>query len=133
GSYRESLRGCGRAGYWPSTGSAAAQPGGANPRVAEIEGGGTMGRQLRRGAGLLFLGLGGTAATAEPASAQSFGQGAGNPATAASAATPGMYANPYAVPTMNPFMNPYAAMYAPATPQNAALYFFAAQQSAGGI
>jgi hypothetical protein len=34
---------------------------------------------------------------------------------------------------MNPFLNPYAAMYAPATPQNAALYFFAAQQSMGGI
>jgi hypothetical protein len=34
---------------------------------------------------------------------------------------------------MNPFLNPYAAMYAPANPQNAALYFFAAQQSNGGI
>jgi hypothetical protein len=37
------------------------------------------------------------------------------------------------MPAMNPFLNPYAAMYAPASPQNAALYFFAAQQSMGGI
>ena len=34
---------------------------------------------------------------------------------------------------MNPFLNPYAALYAPASTQNAALYYFAAQQSMGGI
>jgi hypothetical protein len=44
-----------------------------------------------------------------------------------------IYANPYAVPTLNPFLNPYAALYAPANPRDAALYFFAAQQSLGGI
>jgi hypothetical protein len=49
------------------------------------------------------------------------------------AAGSGFSANPYMVPAMNPFLNPYAAAYAPATPQNAALYFFAAQQSMGGI
>jgi hypothetical protein len=37
------------------------------------------------------------------------------------------------VPALNPFLNPYASLYAPATPANAALYFFAAQQSMGGI
>jgi hypothetical protein len=37
------------------------------------------------------------------------------------------------VPALNPFLNPYASLYAPANPQNAALYFFAAQQSMGGI
>jgi hypothetical protein len=62
--------------------------------------------------------------------------GPGNPATRSgpgAAMTPGLYANPYAVPTMNPFLNPYAAIYADASPTNAALYFFAAQQSMGGI
>jgi hypothetical protein len=54
-------------------------------------------------------------------------------AVARSAPAAGMYGNPYAVPTMNPFLNPYASLYAPASPQNAALYFFAAQQSMGGI
>jgi hypothetical protein len=34
---------------------------------------------------------------------------------------------------MNPFLNPYAAAYADASPTNAALYYFAAQQSLGGI
>jgi hypothetical protein len=62
----------------------------------------------------------------------SSGVGAGVGANANTAA-PGVYSNPYAVPAMNPFLNPYAALYAPATPQNAALYFFAAQQSMGGI
>jgi hypothetical protein len=52
---------------------------------------------------------------------------------AAAVAGTGLYANPYTVPALNPFMNPYAALYAPANPQNAALYFFAAQQSMGGI
>jgi len=56
-----------------------------------------------------------------------------NANTPPSAGAPGFYSNPYSVPTMNPFLNPYAALYAPATPQNAALYFFAAQQSMGGI
>jgi hypothetical protein len=41
--------------------------------------------------------------------------------------------NPYAVAALNPFLNPYASMTAPASPTNAALYFFAAQQSMGGI
>jgi hypothetical protein len=52
---------------------------------------------------------------------------------AGAGAAPGMYGNPYSVPSMNPFLNPYASMYAPASPSNAALYFFAAQQSMGGI
>jgi hypothetical protein len=59
----------------------------------------------------------------------SVGAGAG----VAGASTAGMTGNPYAVPSMNPFLNPYASMYAPASPTNAALYFFAAQQSMGGI
>jgi hypothetical protein len=61
------------------------------------------------------------------------GNVAGGGAGSGASNNTGFYSNPYAVPTMNPFLNPYAAMYAPASPQNAALYFFAAQQSMGGI
>jgi hypothetical protein len=63
----------------------------------------------------------------------SLGRGSPTAGVNANAAAPGFYGNPYAVPAMNPFLNPYASLYAPATPQNAALYFFAAQQSMGGL
>ncbi len=46
--------------------------------------------------------------------------------------TPGFYTNPYATPYANPFLNPYLTQMN-ATPQNAALYLFAAQQATGGI
>src|SRR4051794_2022535 len=71
-----------------------------------------------------FAGRGGTYSNRN-----SVGAGAG----LGGASTAGMTGNPYAVPTMNPFLNPYASMYASASPTNAALYFFAAQQSMGGI
>jgi hypothetical protein len=45
----------------------------------------------------------------------------------------GMYANPYSMPMMNPFLNPYASLYAPANPQNLALFYLAAQSNNGGI
>jgi hypothetical protein len=50
-----------------------------------------------------------------------------------SAMTPGLYANPYTNPYVNPFLNPYMAPFTQAGPRDAALYFFAAQQAAGGI
>lgn len=49
------------------------------------------------------------------------------------ARNPAMPVNPYGVAMMNPFLNPYAALYTDASPRDAALYFFAAQQSMGGI
>ncbi len=63
----------------------------------------------------------------------STGSGMGTGFAPGAVTPPGFVANPYNMPSMNPFLNPYAAMYAPATANNAALYFFAAQQSMGGI
>jgi hypothetical protein len=67
-----------------------------------------------------------------PAAAQFFG-GMGGVGSSSGTGASGMYANPYAMPMMNSFLNPYASLYAPANPQNAALYFLAAQSSSGGI
>jgi hypothetical protein len=50
-----------------------------------------------------------------------------------SAMMPGLYANPYTNPYLNPFLNPYMASFTQADPRDAALYFFVAQQAAGGI
>jgi hypothetical protein len=84
--------------------------------------------------------LAGVASWAGAAGAQTMGAagsvaygGMGTGASLGSGAPAGLYANPYMVPAMNPFLNPYASLYAPTSPQNAALYFFAAQQSMGGI
>src|SRR4051812_25143008 len=94
----------------------------------------TMRRRALRwiGGALLVLICGGGGGRAVQAQA-SRGRGPATTGVNANTAAPGFYGNPYAVPTMNPFLNPYASLYAPASPQNAALYFFAAQQSMGGI
>ncbi len=98
-----------------------------------------MGRNVRRLMGLpvlaVTMAIGGVAGSGQPARAQSLGGsgGLGMGGMGTSAGGSGMYANPYMMPMMNPYMNPYAAMYAPANPQNAALYMIAAQQSMGGI
>lgn len=44
----------------------------------------------------------------------------------------GMYANPYMNPYLNPYLNPYATNQQ-MSPGSAALYFFSAQASMGGI
>jgi hypothetical protein len=75
----------------------------------------------------------GQAAQAQAPAQANLGRLAGTTGANANTPAPGYYGNPYSVPTMNPFLNPYASLYAPASPQNAALYFFAAQQSMGGI
>ena len=93
-----------------------------------------MKRQARRLVGwrtllltaLAVVGLG------RPAAAQFMG-GMGGVGSSSGAGASGMFANPYAMPMMNPFLNPYASLYAPANPQNAALFFLAAQSSSGGI
>jgi hypothetical protein len=103
-----------------------------------------MARRSRTLAGLLvasaLLGVAGTGRSARAQFGFPGGVGTGG-ATAGmgtgtgtgTAGGAGMYANPYMAPAMNPFLNPYAALYAPANPQTAALYFFAASQSMGGI
>ena len=84
------------------------------------------------------LGRGAGSNVAYPFGSSSFGgrggtYGNNNTVSSPGNTAPGMVGNPYASTAMNPFLNPYASMYAPATSTNAALYFFAAQQSMGGI
>ena len=80
------------------------------------------------GWGIAVLALGLAALTPCSARAQ---LGAGGGSTAATQG-PNFFANPYATPYANPFLNPYM-MQMNTTPQNAALYFFAAQGASGGI
>ena len=54
------------------------------------------------------------------------------PTTSPLGASPMMMANPYTNPYANPYLNPYAATLS-TSPTNAALFFFAAQQTNGGI
>lgn len=72
-------------------------------------------------AGIALFGL------SRQASAQSPGMGS----PASNGLPSGMYANPYANPYLNPFLNPYMTQVP--VNGNPALYFFAAQQSTGGI
>ncbi|HMB04676.1 MAG TPA: hypothetical protein VKP69_13160 [Isosphaeraceae bacterium] len=91
-----------------------------------------MRRRAARRLGLVFA-VAGVAIAPRGALAQ-LGRGAapGGPAPP-SAMSPGMYANPYTNPYANPFLNPYLAPFTQAGPRDAALYFIAAQQAAGGI